>query len=95
VVRGRAQAWGETLAGAGLPVAGATSTGPGPRRRSRGGGKALDARKPRPDALFCGNDQIARGAMDALRERGVAVPADVAVVGFDNWEVVARETPRR
>jgi LacI family transcriptional regulator len=41
-----------------------------------------------PDALFCGNDQIARGALDALREIGLSVPADVAVVGFDNWEVM-------
>jgi LacI family transcriptional regulator len=42
-----------------------------------------------PDALFCGSDQIARGAIDALREMGLAVPSDVAVVGFDNWEVMA------
>jgi len=41
-----------------------------------------------PDALFCGNDQIARGAADALRERGLRVPEDVAIVGFDNWEVM-------
>lgn len=41
-----------------------------------------------PDALFCGNDQIARGAADALRESGIAVPKDVAIVGFDNWEVM-------
>ncbi len=41
-----------------------------------------------PDALFCGNDQIARGASDALRERGIAVPEQVAVVGFDNWDVM-------
>lgn len=45
-----------------------------------------------PDALFCGNDMIARGAIDALRERGLSVPGDVAVVGFDNWEIMARET---
>ena len=43
-----------------------------------------------PDALFCGNDQIARGAIEALREIGRSVPADVAVVGFDNWEVMAK-----
>jgi LacI family transcriptional regulator len=43
-----------------------------------------------PDALFCGNDQIARGAIDALREMGRSVPADVAVVGFDNWEVMTK-----
>jgi LacI family transcriptional regulator len=41
-----------------------------------------------PDGLFCGNDQIARGACDALRERGIDVPGRVAVVGFDNWEVM-------
>jgi LacI family transcriptional regulator len=46
----------------------------------------------KPDAIFCGNDQIARGAVDALRERGVRVPEDVSVVGFDNWEIVAAQT---
>jgi LacI family transcriptional regulator len=46
----------------------------------------------RPDAIFCGNDQIARGTVDALRERGVSVPEDVSVVGFDNWEIVAAQT---
>lgn len=43
---------------------------------------------PNPDALFCGNDQIARGMVEALRELGIRVPRDVAVVGFDNWEVM-------
>jgi LacI family transcriptional regulator len=47
-------------------------------------------RRSPPDALFCGNDQIARGAIDGLRDMGRSVPADVAVVGFDNWEVMAR-----
>ncbi|WP_328768487.1 LacI family DNA-binding transcriptional regulator [Devosia sediminis] len=51
-----------------------------------------DAAGETPDAIFCGNDQIARGVVDALRERGVAVPADVSVVGFDNWEIVAAAT---
>ena len=49
-------------------------------------------RKGPPDAIFCGNDQIARGVIDALRERGVAVPEAVAVVGFDNWEIMAEAT---
>jgi LacI family transcriptional regulator len=52
-------------------------------------GRLFDGRKKTPDALFCGNDQIARGAADALRERGLSVPDDVAIVGFDNWEVMA------
>jgi LacI family transcriptional regulator len=45
-----------------------------------------------PDAVFCGNDQIARGVIDALRERGLRVPEDVGVIGFDNWEIVAAAT---
>ncbi|WP_318530148.1 MULTISPECIES: LacI family DNA-binding transcriptional regulator [unclassified Rhizobium] len=43
----------------------------------------------KPDGIFCGNDQIARGVIDALRERGVWVPEDVSVIGFDNWEIMA------
>lgn len=41
------------------------------------------------DAIMCGNDQIARGVMDALREHGLRVPDDVAVLGHDNWETLA------
>ena len=50
------------------------------------------ARRQRPDAIFCGNDQIARGIADALRERGLDVPGAVALVGFDNWEIIAGAT---
>ena len=39
------------------------------------------------DAVLCGSDQIARGVLDVLRDRKVDVPREVAVVGFDNWEV--------
>lgn len=45
-----------------------------------------------PDAVFCGNDQIARGIVDALSRLGINVPDDVAVVGFDNWEIFAVAT---
>jgi LacI family transcriptional regulator len=47
---------------------------------------------PPPDGIFCGNDQIARGVVDRLRERGIDVPSVVAVVGFDNWQIIAEET---
>jgi LacI family transcriptional regulator len=50
---------------------------------------ALLRAEPDTDAIFCGNDQIARGAADAVRETGRDVPDDVALVGFDNWEVIA------
>lgn len=47
-------------------------------------------RHPDVDAIFCGSDLIARGVMDALRESGRAIPDDVAVVGFDNWQIMAQ-----
>lgn len=58
----------------------------------RWGRHAVDVllrRFPDLDAISCGSDQIARGACDGLRELGRSVPDDVAVVGFDNWEVMA------
>jgi LacI family transcriptional regulator len=39
--------------------------------------------------VFCHNDRVAMGLYDGLRERGVAVPDDLAVVGFDNQDVIA------
>jgi LacI family transcriptional regulator len=44
---------------------------------------------PDTDAFFCGNDQIARGATDTLRERGIDVPNQAAVIGYDNWDIMA------
>jgi len=37
-----------------------------------------------PDAIVCGNDLMAYGAIDALEERGYKVPDDVSVTGFDD-----------
>jgi LacI family transcriptional regulator len=48
----------------------------------------LDAADP-PTAIFCGNDRMAMGAYDAIKERGLSIPGDVAVVGFDNQELIA------
>jgi LacI family transcriptional regulator len=39
---------------------------------------------PAPEAIVCASDLAAIGALQALRERGVSVPADVAVTGFDD-----------
>lgn len=40
--------------------------------------------QPPPDAVFCGNDQMAIGAIQAIREVGLRIPEDIAVMGFDN-----------
>jgi LacI family transcriptional regulator len=45
----------------------------------------------RPTALFCFNDVMAMGAYDGLRKLGLSIPDDVAVVGFDNLELVAAQ----
>lgn len=46
-------------------------------------------RHPEVDAIFCGSDQVARGVLDTARDFGRRVPDDLAVIGYDNWEVLA------
>ncbi|MFD7654246.1 LacI family DNA-binding transcriptional regulator [Actinosynnema sp. NPDC059797] len=46
-----------------------------------------------PDAVFCFNDLLAVGAVRSAAERGVRVPDDLAVVGFDNTEEGAYSLP--
>lgn len=56
-----------------------------------GGGRAAVERMlrsgRRPTALVCANDQMALGAVDALRSAGLSVPRDVAVTGFDGIQL--------
>lgn len=47
--------------------------------------RLLDAPDP-PDALFCFTDELALGALRAAAERGLRVPRDLAVIGFDDIE---------
>lgn len=55
--------------------------------------KELLSRRTPPDALFCFNDLLALGAIQALQEQGLKVPEDVAVVGFDDIEEAAYSSP--
>lgn len=41
------------------------------------------------DAVVCQSDQLARGCIDALKEANLRIPNDVAVIGHDNWDVLA------
>jgi LacI family transcriptional regulator len=47
---------------------------------------------PDLDAIVCGSDQIARGALETLRDRGLDVPGSVAIASFDNWQILAAES---
>ncbi len=47
----------------------------------------------KPDAVICGGDTVAIGAIDAIHEAGLKVPDDVAIVGFDDLDVAVQSDP--
>lgn len=88
--RDRAARTVEVLDQAGLaPVGDRVHHGDWSEAWGRRAGEAVLRTAPDTDAFFCGNDQIARGVADTLRERGIRVPDDVAIVGYDNWDTMA------
>jgi LacI family transcriptional regulator len=61
-----------------------------------GGAEAAErilARHPDTTAIFAGNDKMAIGAMHYLSRKGVRVPQDVSVVGFDDMQQAAFINP--
>jgi LacI family transcriptional regulator len=61
----------------------------------RAPGSLADAiRADLPDAIVCYDDKLALALMDALRQRDVRVPNDIAVVGFDGIAFTAISNPR-
>ncbi len=55
--------------------------------------KQILASNAHPTALFAGNDTIAIGAMLAIREAGLSIPEDFAVVGYDDLPIAAYACP--
>jgi len=53
----------------------------------------LICRRPDVTAVFCANDLLAIGALSALARRGLMVPEDVGVVGFDDTELARHSSP--
>jgi LacI family transcriptional regulator len=49
--------------------------------------KVLRLRAP-ATALVCGNDRMALGAYDAIKELGMSVPHDVSVIGYDDQQEI-------
>jgi LacI family transcriptional regulator len=50
--------------------------------------------KERPTAIFASNDNMAAGALRAAAERGLAVPDELSIVGFDDTELARILSPR-
>jgi LacI family transcriptional regulator len=57
-----------------------------------GGSALLDLENP-PTAIFASNDVMAMGVMDAIRSRGLRVPEDVSIIGFDDIPQAAMVRP--
>jgi DNA-binding LacI/PurR family transcriptional regulator len=55
--------------------------------------RLLDAGGPHPSAVFAYNDAAALAALRVCRARGVRVPQDIAIVGFDDIPAAAHATP--
>ncbi|MDG6106753.1 LacI family DNA-binding transcriptional regulator [Dactylosporangium aurantiacum] len=89
--RDRALAFADGLSSAGLSLVGEPLFGRWSQHWGRHATARLLAAHPDIDAIFCGNDQIAAGVTETLRDLGRSCPDDVAVVGYDNWEVFATE----
>jgi LacI family transcriptional regulator len=55
--------------------------------------KELLSLKKKPDAIFCISDRMAIGAMLAIKEKGLQMPQDIGLVGFNNEPVTSLVTP--
>lgn len=53
----------------------------------------MSRRSAHPTALICGNDVLALGALIEIQARGLEVPGDVSVAGFDNLELSRHSNP--
>jgi LacI family transcriptional regulator len=56
-------------------------------------GRRIVQSKQRPDAVFAANDMMAIGCLGALAEAGLAVPQDIALVGFDDIPIARYVAP--
>ncbi len=76
-----------------LPVPVQEAVAPTPMGAGRAGLAALLAAQPGIDGLFCGSDNLALGALIEARQRGLAVPGQLAVIGYGDQEFGADSDP--
>ena len=58
------------------------------------GAKKLLTEGKKPDAVFCTSDNIAFGAMDAMKDAGVKIPEDIALAGYGNYKMSNMMEPK-
>ncbi|HET7237050.1 MAG TPA: LacI family DNA-binding transcriptional regulator [Actinomycetota bacterium] len=81
----------QAMARAGLATEGLVIDGDFTRASGRDG--VLELLGQDVDAIFCSNDAMADGALESLRAKGLSVPEDVALAGFDDLEFAAHLDP--
>lgn len=85
---GRLQGYREALEAEGIPFDAGLVLEAYPDQEG-GYGATEELLKREATAVYCYNDRMAMGLYDGLREHGLSIPEDIAVVGFDNQEVIA------
>lgn len=90
----RHEGWREAITAHGLPLdEGLVVRGNYTFETGKAAGAALLDRSDRPTAIFASNDVMAAGVVHVARERGIDVPGDLSVVGFDDTAIAATIWP--
>ena len=53
----------------------------------------LNSDEPNPEAIFCGSDAMAVGAMQAIKKKGLNVGSDIAIIGYGDFPVASYVSP--
>lgn len=88
----RLKGWQDTLVAHDLPVPEAI-IGDWSGESGYQAGCRIAALTPRPTAVFVASDLMALGLMRALKERGLRIPEDISIVGFDDHEFASQFDP--
>ncbi len=88
----RLQGWLDELDAAGIRPTVVVQPPYAPQATGDAARQLLDVADP-PTAILCFSDVIALGVVSVARERGLRVPEDLSVVGFDDAPLAARATP--
>ena len=92
--RERLLGWTEVLGAAGCTVRTVRTAHTSPQDGADAAPLVLDpAAGPVPTAVLCFSDALAAGLVRALADRGLSVPGDMSVVGFDDNPIAARMSP--